>query len=180
LGAQVPSPRDTFLTREVHVSAALRKDPLPGIEHSFKQSSNAPNTRTRTFGVKPKTPVLMADLTWKPASRLHRGDRVVGFDEKPGPSTYRGYRVVTVVALTMRPARTVTLRTEVGEVTCTPDHRWLEKNRFRSAATIRELRMATMPVRPPAFGAGYKMGYLHGAMAGDGTFSHGPARLGLH
>lgn len=128
------------------------------------------------FGVRPQTPVLMADLTWRPASRLSPGNRVVGFDEKPGPGRYRGYRLATVVALTIRTARTITLRTEFGEVTCTPDHRWLEKNRFRSAATVRELRLATMPVLPPAFGAGYKIGYLHGAMAGDGTFSYGPAQ----
>jgi len=35
LGIHVPSPRDDFLIREVHVSSALRKDPLPGIDYSF-------------------------------------------------------------------------------------------------------------------------------------------------
>ena len=115
-------------------------------------------------------------LDLEAASRLRLGNRVMGFDEKPGPSRYRGYRVATVVALTIGTARTLTLGTEFGEVTCTTDHRWLERNRFRSTATIRELRLATMPVLPPAFGAGYKMGYLHGALAGDGNFSHGPAQ----
>ena len=35
LGIHVASPRDTFQIREVHVSTALRKDPLPGIDYSF-------------------------------------------------------------------------------------------------------------------------------------------------
>ena len=176
LGVHVLSTRDRFPTQEAHVSSALRKDSLSDTDYSFKQSINAPKPRACTFGVKPQTLVLMADLTWRPASRLRPGNRVVGFDEKPGPSRYRGYRVATVVALTIRRARTLTLGTEFGEVTCTTDHRWLERNRFRSTATIRELRLATIPVLPPAFGAGYKMGYLHGALAGDGNFSHGPAQ----
>ncbi len=35
LGVYVPSPRDDFRIREVTVDAALRKDPLPGIDYSF-------------------------------------------------------------------------------------------------------------------------------------------------
>jgi len=35
LGISVPSPRDSFVIREVHVSSALRRDPLPGIDYSF-------------------------------------------------------------------------------------------------------------------------------------------------
>jgi len=53
----------------------------------------------------------------------------------------------------------------------------MERNRFRKAATIGELRLATIPVPPPVFGFDYKMGYLHGAMAGDGTFSRRPMQI---
>jgi DNA repair photolyase len=35
LGIHMPSPRASFEIREVHVSQALRKDPLPGIPYSF-------------------------------------------------------------------------------------------------------------------------------------------------
>src|SRR5436309_4263612 len=35
LGVHVPPPRELFEIREVHVSSALRKDPLPGIDYSF-------------------------------------------------------------------------------------------------------------------------------------------------
>src|SRR2546422_257054 len=35
LGIHVPPPRDDFRIRETHVSSALRKDPLPGIDYSF-------------------------------------------------------------------------------------------------------------------------------------------------
>lgn len=179
----VPPPRDSSRIRGVHVSPAPWKDPFPGIECPSSSNTgcdqryaDATKLGACSLGVKPETPVLMADLTWRPASRLRHGDWVLGFDEKPDPGRNRRYRVATVEALTIRKARTITLSTAFGEVTCTPDHRWLEKNRFRSAATIGELRLATVPVPPPAFGAGYKMGYLRGAMAGDGAFTHGPTR----
>src|SRR5436309_3163896 len=35
LGVHVPPPRELFEIREVHVSSALRRDPLPGIDYSF-------------------------------------------------------------------------------------------------------------------------------------------------
>src|SRR5947208_14006388 len=35
LGVHVPTPRESFEIREVHVSSALRRDPLPGIDYSF-------------------------------------------------------------------------------------------------------------------------------------------------
>ncbi len=35
LGVRLPSPRDDFTMREVTVGAALRKDPLPGLDYSF-------------------------------------------------------------------------------------------------------------------------------------------------
>src|SRR5437867_6454090 len=35
LGVHVPPPRESFEIREVHVSSALRRDPLSGIDYSF-------------------------------------------------------------------------------------------------------------------------------------------------
>ena len=90
MGVHVLSTRGRFPTGEVNVSSALGKDSLSDTDYSFKQSINAPKPRACTFGVKPQTLVLMADLTWRPASRLRPGYRVLGFDEKPGPSRYRG------------------------------------------------------------------------------------------
>ncbi|HYU07389.1 MAG TPA: radical SAM protein [Thermoplasmata archaeon] len=34
-GISVPSPRDSFQIREIHVDSALRKDPLPWLDYSF-------------------------------------------------------------------------------------------------------------------------------------------------
>lgn len=116
----------------------------------------------------------MANLTWRPVSVLRRGDQILGFDERTSLATYRRYRLAKVETIMIRRAPTVTLRTSFAKVTCTESHRWLEKNRFRRAVKIDELRLAAIPVAPPNFGADYKMGYLRGAMAGDGTFSHGP------
>jgi len=133
-------------------------------------------THACPFCVTPETPVLMADLTWRAAGEIQPGDQVLGFDEKTNAGGYRRYRVATVEAVAVRQAPTITLTTAFGEVTCTPDHLWLESSRFRRAARIDSLRLASVPVPPPAFGRDYMMGYLRGAMAGDGTFSRRPGQ----
>lgn len=73
-------------------------------------------------------------------------------------------------------AHTIRLSTTLGGLTCTPDHLLFERDRLRRAARISDLRFATGPIRAPIFGRDYKMGYLRGAMAGDGSFSHGPGQ----
>ena len=133
-------------------------------------------THACPFCVTPDTPVLMADLTWKPAGEVRPGEFVLGFDEKSVQGGYRRYRVATVEAVATRLAPTITIKTALGEVTCTPDHLWLQGSRFRGAARIDELRLASIPVGPPNFGREYKLGYLRGAMAGDGSFSSGPGQ----
>lgn len=133
-------------------------------------------THACPFCATPETPVLMADLTWKPAGDLRPGNSVIGFDEAAVEGAYRRYRTATVEAVATRLAPTITLVTSLGEVTCTPDHLWLEGSRFRRAERIGELRLASIPVSPPALGPGYKLGYLRGSMAGDGSFSYGPGQ----
>lgn len=133
------------------------------------------SARACSSGIRHDTLVLTADLTWRPASTLKCGDHVLGFDERADPGRYRRIRVATVDELIRWQGNTITLSTEFGKITCTPDHNLLEKNRYRKAATIRELRLATATVSPPDFGRQYKMGYLRGAMAGDGTLCRRPA-----
>ena len=134
-------------------------------------------THACPFCVTPETPILMADLTWRAAGEIRPGDQVLGFDEKTNEGGYRRYRVATVQAVAVREAPTITLTTPFGEVTCTPDHLWLERSRFRRAVRIDSLRLASVPVSPPALGRDYKMGYLRGAMAGDGSFSRRPGQV---
>jgi len=133
-------------------------------------------THACPFCVTPETPVLMADLMWKPAGQVQPGNLVLGFDQKTVNGRYRRYQVATVEAVATRLAPTVTITTAVGEVTCTPDHLWLQGSRFRRAARIDELRLASIPVSPPIFGHDYKLGYLRGAIAGDGNLNYGPGQ----
>src|SRR2546427_12193238 len=49
LGVHVPPPRESFEIREVHVSSALRKDPLPGIDYSFNPYIGCYQGRTVCF-----------------------------------------------------------------------------------------------------------------------------------
>jgi hypothetical protein len=143
----------------------------------WRPSRTGTPDRNEAPGVSPDTPVLMSDLTWKPARDVSQGDLVLGFDKRPKPRRYRRCRLTTVEEVAIRRADTLTLETCFGAITCTPTHCWMERNRFRKAATIGELRLATIPVPPPVFGSDYKMGYLHGAMAGDGAFSRRPTQI---
>ena len=160
--------------REIRSSAA----PIRSTRTSPWGADHAVPTNPHALGpaVGLETPILMADLTWRPASALNPGEWVLGFDEKPDPGTYRGFRVARVDGIAIGRAHAITLRTAFGVVTCTSNSLWLERNRFRRAAAIGSLRLATVPASPPSFEPAYKMGYLRGAMAGDGSFSWGPSQ----
>ena len=44
----------------------------------------------------PDTPLLMADMTWRPISKIVTGDQVVGFTEAPSKGQNRVYELATV------------------------------------------------------------------------------------
>jgi hypothetical protein len=170
--------------KPVDASVLTPRDSLPGFDPSSngrgRRNGNYTHSirpRASSVGVAPETPVLMADITWRPASAIKRGDTVIGFDEIPNPGRYRRLRIATIEAVMVRRANTITLTTAFGEVRCTRDLLFLEKNRFRKAARLTGLRLASKPVEPPVFDYSYKIGYLRGAMAGDGSISRGPGQI---
>jgi len=76
-----------------------------------------------------EAPVLMADLSMKPISKVCPGDQIVGFETgelKPGASHARQSLVpATVKNVFSRTAKVVKMYLDSGEVIrCTPDHRW--------------------------------------------------------
>jgi DNA repair photolyase len=75
----------------------------------------------------PDTPVLGADLVWRPIGALCVGDELIGFDEFPqSPGDARKLRRTRVEAIWWSRKPTLRLITRKADVTTTDDHRWLE------------------------------------------------------
>jgi DNA repair photolyase len=75
----------------------------------------------------PETPVLGADLVWRPIGELRVGDVLVGFDELPRPRGHtRKLRRARVEAIWWSRRPTLRLITRKADVVTTAEHRWLQ------------------------------------------------------
>lgn len=128
------------------------------------------------FCVDPATPVLCADMTWRPIGELHEGDKLIAFDEmtKPGTKDRRIRRPVLVEKVWEVQKPAVRITTDLGSVTCALDHRWLMSHTHRWLET-RNLKLGhrimftAAPWGDVKETDGYKRGYLSGISCGDGT-----------
>jgi DNA repair photolyase len=135
----------------------------------------------------PDTPVLCADMAWRPIGQIRVGDELVGFDEYPEPEQTRKFRKATVEAVWWSKGPTVRLVTEQTDVTATAEHRWLQARNFSWSKT-RELspgrKLRHIPIVPTEdVDDDYRVGYIAGMSLGDGTFRYQPGwrsnRLGF-
>ena len=122
------------------------------------------------------TPILMADLSWKPIEKVQLGDRVMAFNAlRLKKNQHRMYEIATVLATTQREAPLVRVTTERGSFQCTPDHRWYTGRTNKPYETARSnmiLHFISSPVYADE-NADYKHGWLQGMSYGDGTFTFG-------
>jgi DNA repair photolyase len=77
------------------------------------------------------TPILHADMTWRPIGDVRVGDALLGFDEVPFPGTTRKLRRAVVEAVWWSKRRTTRLVTEHADVVTTAEHRWLSGSNAR-------------------------------------------------
>src|SRR5262249_25138010 len=73
-----------------------------------------------------ETPILHADMGWRPISGARVGDVSAGFDDIPRTGSTRRVRLAVVEAVRWSRRPTVRLVTEGGELVTTEDHRWLQ------------------------------------------------------
>jgi DNA repair photolyase len=126
----------------------------------------------------PETPVLHADMTWRPIGRVQVGDVLVGFDEFAEPGRTRKLRRSVVEAVWWSRKPTLRLVTEHAEVVTTAEHRWLQARDFRWSRTEqlspgRQLRYVPM-LADEGIDDDYRVGYIAGMSLGDGTFRYQP------
>jgi hypothetical protein len=88
------------------------------------------------YCLSPETRVLCADLRWRPIGTLTVGDNILAFDEQPGESGRRKFRMAEVQATQrlMRPSYRVRF-TDGREVVASAEHRWLRGAGVRESAT---------------------------------------------
>jgi protein gp37 len=124
----------------------------------------------------PDTPVLMADMSWQPIGSLIPGDEVVGFTESPDLGQNRIYEQSTVVHAWTTTAEAVEITVGNRAIVASVDHRFLAHARpyWREAERLTlqtRLIDVGIPIWSPDIDSEpYLVGYLAGAVAGDGTF----------
>jgi len=135
----------------------------------------------------PETPVLHADMAWRPIGDVRVGDTLVGFDETPAPGGTRKFRAATVEAVWWSRKPTRRLVTAHADVVTTAEHRWLRARDFRWSRTEQLSTRHVLPHLPVTpeepVDDDYRLGYVAGLSLGDGTFCDAPGsrrnRLGL-
>ena len=135
----------------------------------------------------PDTPILYADMTWRPIGQVRVGDEIAGFDEFPEPGRTRKFRRSVVEAVWWSRRPTVRLVTDRADVTATAEHRWLQARDFRWSRTSQLAagsQLRYMPVvASDLLDDDYRAGYIAGLSLGDGTFRYEPGwrsdRLGF-
>lgn len=133
------------------------------------------------YCLSPSTPVLGADLLWRPISSIQPGDILAGFDEfADRRRAHRKLRasVVQAVRITKRPV--LRIITDTREVHTTGNHGWLQHYRgvrWQAAERLRvgnALSLFGEPFTVPEPSDDYRLGYLSAMTLGDGTFRFEP------
>lgn len=123
----------------------------------------------------PDTPVLMADMSWRPIGKIVAGDEIVGFTESPGIGQNRVYERATVLHAWGTRAEAVEISVGSGSVVASTDHRflaharpyWREAERLSLQTRVIDIGVPTWT--PDIDSEPYLAGYVAGAIAGDGT-----------
>ncbi len=177
-----------------HCGGTLRLECAPCAGRGFHEEAALP--WQCSYAVAPDTPILLADLTWAPAGKLHPGDRLFAFDEHT-VGRYRRTKAAVVLHHGEIDGAVLEITTTQGVIRCSPEHPWLtilDDARGRHRLGIRwtnaihwrdarDLRpgMSLSYLCPPESGVDYQSdaylaGYVRGLVEGNGTVQRGDVR----
>ncbi|MBM4269315.1 MAG: PA0069 family radical SAM protein [Deltaproteobacteria bacterium] len=163
---------DTHFYRDASRSVLAENDsPDLGFRYSLNPYRGCEHGCSYCLG--PDTPVLHADMVWKPIGDVQVGDTLIGFDEYPTPGRPRRLRPSVVERVWWSKRETLRLVTGSREVVTTAEHRWLQARTFRWSRTRELAAGSNLRVLPVAGGEregeDYRAGYVAGTSPGDGT-----------
>jgi DNA repair photolyase len=128
-----PDPRTLFLRDPSRSIVATNDSPDVGFDASVNPYRGCEHGCV--YCLAPETPVLHADLVWRPLGEVRVGDDLVGFDEHAEPGRPRKLRRSAVEAVWWSRRPTLRLLTKHAAVVTTAEHRWLEAHEFRWSQT---------------------------------------------
>lgn len=116
------------------------------------------------------TPVLMADLTWKPIGQVRVGDKLLAFDESGRRGAGRRWRISEVTGVMNREAECIEVVSDGRSIVTTPDHRFLSGNTGHWTS-IGDSRLETIRSvgAPWARVETHDSGWLGGMFDGEGS-----------
>jgi hypothetical protein len=130
--------------------------------------------------VEASTPVLCADLIWRPAGSLLPGDELIAFDEETSPGIRgRSFRRAVVTGNALAQDELLLISTPLGAVKCNPAHPWLVKDRnnklaWRRADQIKPGSVVTHLVDVWEVDQTWEGGWLAGMYDGEGCLNFDP------
>ena len=160
-----PAPLPTRLYRDASRSI-LTENSSPDVGFRFSVNPYRGCEHGCVYCLEPDTPILYADMIWRPIGGVRPGDVLAGFDEHPSPGRRRKIRtsVVEHVIRSRRP--TLRLATRRSDVVTTAEHRWLGAHELRWSRTSelsRGRRLRHVPVtRHEPVDDDYRVGYVAG------------------
>ncbi|HUH13318.1 MAG TPA: PA0069 family radical SAM protein [Longimicrobiales bacterium] len=163
-----PGPRTQLLTDASRTIIATNDSPDLGFDASVNPYRGCEHGCV--YCLAPETPILHADLGWRPIGEVRTGEELLAFDEYPGPERTRRLRRARVERVWWSRKPTLRLITESGEVLTTAEHRWLQHRDFRWSRTEQlrpggHLRRMSVVAEEPE-DDDYRAGYLAGLSEG--------------
>lgn len=168
---EAPHPATEYFRDHTRGLIAHNESPDVGFDASINVYRGCSHACAYCLG--PDTPVLHADMTWRPIRNVNVGDVLVGFDERaPSGRKARKLRQSVVEAVWWSQKPTIRLETKRTRVLTTAEHLWLQARSFRWSRTDRigahDLRYLTVTPGVKE-DEDYRVGYLAGLSLGDGT-----------
>ncbi|MFN2432767.1 MAG: hypothetical protein ABR599_08130, partial [Gemmatimonadota bacterium] len=173
---ELPAPETQYLPD--HSASAIARNDSPDVGFAASVNPYRGCAHGCSYCLAPDTPILHADMAWRPIGNVRVGDVLFAFDEYPTPGRTRKLRPSVVERVWWSVKPTMRLITSRTEVITTAEHRWLHARGFRWSRTdrmapgrlLRHVRFAAQEDSDED----YRVGYLSGLALGDGTFRYEP------
>lgn len=127
------SPSESVLTNVLGTMNVVNAAIEAGVRRVVVISSDKAVAPTNMYGATkyctdPSTPILMADLSWKPAYEVVRGDKIAAIDEHvPSSRGWRKLRAAEVTRSVYFEGAGALVNTSKGKITVSDDHMFLAR-----------------------------------------------------